>query len=267
VSETGPIVTAFWRVALALPVLWLWAARSPRPADARAARPMVWLAGFCFAGDLSVWHWSIVLTSVANATLLANFAPIFVALAAWLVFRERLRASFLAAMGVALAGMLLLIGPDFALGGYVWLGDLLGVATAVFYAAYQMSVNRARMLTDTARLMAASTAITALCLVPIATLSGEAWLPATVYGWVKLAGLALVAQVAGQSLIAYALAHLPTTFASVGLLLQPVVAAILAWALLGERVSAWQVVGGVLVLAGIAAARYAAQTHRHPRSE
>ena len=257
VSETGPVATAFWRVALALPVLWLWASRTAPPAPHPGNRKLLWGAGFFFAGDLAVWHWSIVLTSVANATLLANLAPLFVTLAAWLLLRHRPGGAFLAAMSVALAGMALLIGPDFAVSGNLWLGDVLGIITAMFYAAYQITVNRARARISTARIMAVSSAITAAFLVPVVLLSGEAWLPHSVYGWLKLFGLAFISQVAGQSLIAYALAHLSTLFASVGLLLQPVVAAMLAWALLGERLSAWQLVGGVLVLSGIAAARYA----------
>ncbi len=259
VSETGPVATAFWRVALALPFLGLWASRTARPAPSAKNRRLLWSAGFFFAGDLAVWHWSIILTSVANATLLANFAPIFVTLAAWLLLRHRPGQGFLVSMTVALAGMLLLIGPDFVATGRAWLGDVLGVITAMFYAAYQLTVNRARANLSTARIMAWSSAITAAFLVPIVMLSGEAWLPATGYGWLKLAGLALIAQVAGQSLIAYALAHLSATFVSVGLLLQPVVAAILAWLLLGETLTTWQLAGGVLVLAGIAAARHAEQ--------
>src|SRR6185436_2248087 len=69
VSEAGPVSTGFWRVFLALPVLWAWAAydahRHPRPATAADLRLMA-LAGFFFAGDLGVWHWSILLTTVAN---------------------------------------------------------------------------------------------------------------------------------------------------------------------------------------------------------
>ena len=70
-------------------------------------------------------------------------------------------------------------------------------------------------------------------------------------GWLKLIGLALVSQVAGQSLIAYAMAHLPSTFSSVGLLFQPIMATLFAWVLLGEAVSALQLVGGLTVLVGI----------------
>ena len=60
---------------------------------------------------------------------------------------------------------------------------------------------------------------------------------------------------AGQGLIAYALAHLPAAFSSVGLLLQPVVAALFAWLLLAEPLAALQVAGGLIVLAGIYLAR------------
>ena len=255
VSETGPVATAFWRVALALPLLWLWALRTPRSTDGARDTRLMLAAGFFFAGDLAVWHWSIVLSSVANATLLANLAPLFVTLAAWLLYRRRPGAPFLIALAVALAGMSLLIGPDFHAGGRAALGDVLGVVTAMFYAAYQMTVNRARATVSTARIMAVSTTLTALFLVPVVALSGETWWPSTAHGWLLLIGLALISQVAGQSLIAYALAHLSTVFASVGLLLQPVVAALLAWLLLGEALTAWQLFGGVLVLAGIAAAR------------
>ena len=92
VSETGPVATAFWRVFLALPFLWLWsmlAQRERHGASFATERGLLVAAGFFFAGDLAVWHWSIVLTSVANSTLLANLAPIFVALAAWLLFRQQ----------------------------------------------------------------------------------------------------------------------------------------------------------------------------------
>ena len=85
--------------------------------------------------------------------------------------------------------------------------------------------------------------------------AGVALLPDTATGWLKLLGLAWISHAAGQGLIAYALAHLPAGFSSVGLLFQPVMAALFAWVLLGESLSVLQVVGGTVVLAGIALAR------------
>ena len=254
VSETGPVATAFWRVFLALRLLWLWAAverRDSRPAGLPADRGLLIAAGLFFAADLAVWHWSIMLTSVANSTLLANLAPIFVALAAWLMFRQRPHGKFLGGLAIAVTGMALLIGGDFQLQGKALIGDALGVVTAMFYAGYQLTVTRVRARVSTATIMAWSGLVTALALLPIALVSGEQLLPVTAMGWIKLAGLALIAQVAGQSLIAYAMAHLPTTFSSVGLLFQPVMATLFAWLLLGEAVSALQLAGGITVLIGI----------------
>lgn len=239
---------------LALPILWAWAAwdarQRPHATTASDFRLLL-LAGFCFAGDLAVWHWSILLTSVANAVLLANCAPIFVTLAAWLLFRRAPNVRFLAGLAAALAGMFLLLRGDFHGGGSALLGDGLGLVTAVFYAGYQITVSRARATLSTARLMAVTGTVTVVILLPIALASGEQLVPVSAYGWVLLLGLALISHAFGQSLIAYALAHLPGTFASVGLLLQAVLAAALAWILLDETLTPLAIAGGVLVLVGI----------------
>jgi len=267
VSEAGPIATGFWRVALALPVLWAWSAIASREhhvASFAANRRLMIAAGLLFAGDLAVWHWSIVLTTVANATLLANLAPIFVTLAVWIWFRRRPGGMFITGMAVALAGMAALLGGDVQLSGKVLAGDCLGVVTAMFYAGYQLAVTRLRARASTASIMAWSGLVTACALLPLALASGEQILPATAMGWVMLFGLALISQAAGQSLIAWAMAHLPATFSSVGLLLQPVIAALFAWVLLGETLGGIAIAGGVAVLVGIAIA-HQAEVARRPR--
>ena len=254
VSETGPVATAFWRVFLALPLLWMWSVLEQRErhgASFALERRLLIACGLFFAGDLAVWHWSIVLTSVANSTLLANLAPIFVALAAWFMFRQRLSGKFMLGLAIAVTGMTMLIGGDFRLQGRELIGDALGVVTAMFYAGYQLTVTKLRARVATSTIMAWTSLITAIILLPVALASGEQLLPVSAMGWLKLVGLALISQVAGQSLIAYAMAHLPNTFSSVGLLFQPIMATLFAWILLGEAVSALQLVGGLTVLAGI----------------
>jgi drug/metabolite transporter (DMT)-like permease len=254
VSETGPVSTGFWRVFLALPFLWAWAWMDRRGAVPVQGKPhgLLFAAGFFFAGDLAVWHWSIMLTSVANAVLLANLAPIFVTLAVWLLWRKKPALMFLAGLAAALTGVVLMVGGNFPnVSGRALLGDMLGIVTAMFYAGYQLTVTRLRGTVSTARIMAVSSVVTAAILLPIAWLSGEVFFPATAVGWMKILGLALVAQVAGQSLIAYAMAHLPSTLSSVALLLQPVMATLFAWILLGEKLGAIAFVGAALVLIGI----------------
>src|SRR5215203_5438182 len=97
-SEAGPTATAFWRVALAVPVLWILVFSVNQSLGNFSRKKLLLLAaGIAFAGDLAFWHKSIEFTSVANSTLLANLASIFVTLAAWVLWRERPRALFVAA--------------------------------------------------------------------------------------------------------------------------------------------------------------------------
>ncbi len=260
VSDVGPTASAFWRVALAVPLLWTLFAfnsRDRKILDKRQHLPLL-LAGIAFAGDLVFWHWSIQYTSVANSTLLANLASIFVTLAAWVLWRQRPSGLFLAGLAAALLGVALLVRASLGSTPDALLGDGLGIITAMFYAWYLLSVKGLRDAgAGTLQLMAVTTTITALILLPIAIASGEVFLPGGVNGWLVLLGLAWISHAAGQGLIAYALAHLPAGFSSVGLLFQPVMAALFAWVLLGEQLVALQVAGGAVVLAGIYLARRA----------
>lgn len=257
-SEAGPTATAFWRVALAVPVLWIACLASRASRGRWGALPWALLAGagVAFAGDLGFWHASIQLTSVANSTLLANLASIFVTLAAWIFLGQRPRGLFLAGLAAALTGVFTLVRAsiDFSPTGLA--GDALGVVTAMFYAAYLLAVKALRDRgQSTLRVMAITSTITAVLLLPVAAASGETLLPQSARGWAVLAGLALVSHAAGQGLIAYALAHLPAAFSSVSLLFQPVMAALFAWLMLAEPLAPLQVLGGCVVLAGIYLAR------------
>ena len=255
-SETGPTATAFWRGAFALPflALWAWLERRAQPQAAPVLRePLFLWAGVCFAGDLLLWHWALLLTSIAVATLEANCAPILVTLFAWLLWRERPRPAFLAATALAFGGMLLMLVPNIGAGGHALLGDLLGLGTACFYAGYLMVVARLRTRHGTGIVMLLSTAVFTVLLLPIALT--QRFLPLTTHGWWLLAGCALSAQVLGQGLIAYAFAHLPAAFGAVALYAQVIAAAGYAWLLLGERLAPLQLLGALIVLLAIAGAR------------
>lgn len=260
-SELGPMATAFYRPFLALPVLALWMAADRRqglpkrrPAGRRDQLRLL-LAGAFFAGDLAFWHLSILHTSVANATLFANFAPIFVTLGAWLLFGHRVTRLYLTGMTLSLAGAALLAGGSLAIAPQNLLGDLFGIVTAMFLASYLLTVSHLRAGFSAATIMTWSSLGTAAVLLPVAWFAGESLLAVTLFGWAMLAGLALLSHAAGQGLIAHALAHLPPGFSSVGLLLEPLAAALLAWLILAEAITPWQAVGGAVVLWGIVMAR------------
>lgn len=264
ISELEPTATAFYRFLFAVPFLWLWlgverhgdAAATSRPTTFRERAPL-FLAGLFFAGDMGFWHWSIVYTSVANATLLANTAPVFVVVAGWLLFGQRTRPLFLFGMALAMTGTAVLMRTSAASGATHLFGDLLGVIAGAFYAAYLMTVERLRARYSTATIMAHAVPVSASIMLVFSLAFSEGMIAVTLAGWATLLGVALVSQVLGQSLIAFGLARLPVAFASVSLLIQPVIAAALAWALLSEAIGRVQGLGAVAVLAGIAIARRA----------
>ena len=256
-SDVNPVASAFWRMALALPVLWIWALMVDEKDRANGKRrdfaPVLAMAGVYFAVDMGVWHMSLHYTTVAKATLIPNSAPLLIALWLWFVHRVRFGRVFLVGMALAVAGTVLLAiaktgsqrGPN------EMLGDALALAAAGFYAAYQLTVKEARGQYSAVRLMAWSTTVTALALLPFALFSPGAFWPAQPSGWLPLIALALVAQIGGQTVIAYAFAHLPASLSSVSLLIQPLTAAIAAWLLFSESIAPLQMAGGVLLLFGI----------------
>jgi len=255
-SQTGPTATAFWRGALALPALALWAYLERRRSTHASLRdPMFLWAGVFFAGDLALWHTSLLLTSIAASTLEANCAPMLVTLAAWTLWGERPRSGFLAALALAFAGVLLMLVPKLGAGRHALLGDALGLGTACFYAGYILAVARLRTRHGTGIVMFASTLVFTVLLLPLALM--QKFLPLDAHGWWVLIACALSAQALGQGLIALALARLPPSFSAVGLYVAVVAAAGYAWLLLGERLAPVQIVGGVVVLLAIALARNA----------
>ncbi|MGV3654018.1 MAG: DMT family transporter [Noviherbaspirillum sp.] len=258
-SDVNPLASAFWRMALAAPLLWAWA-WSTRGRDRASGKRTgfslaLLLAGLSFAGDMGLWHLSLHYTTVSNATLLSNLAPLFIALWMWLAYRARFAPGFVAGLGIALGGAFLLVAPaapgSGPSGAGKLLGDAFGLGSALFYAAYQLAIKDARNQYSTALLMAWSSTITALALLPFALAAPGAFWPAAAAGWIPLLGMALIAQIGGQTVIAYASAHLPAALSSVGLLIQPLTATLAAWFFFAEAVGPVQAAGGALLLFGI----------------
>jgi drug/metabolite transporter (DMT)-like permease len=243
-----------------LPLLWLWMhweARRTAPATVRIEWLPIAVPGILFAGDILFWHWSITYTTVANATLLANLAPVIVTAGAWFYLRERISFRFLAGMALAMGGAALLVNASAALGTRYVLGDVLGLITACFFGSYVVAVARLRDRYAASTIMLYSSVVTCVLLLAATLVSGELLLPGTANGWIVLLALAWISQAMGQGFIAYALGHLPASFSALAILIEPLTAAVLGWVWLGEALGVRQAVGGVIVLAGIAVARRA----------
>lgn len=258
-AEVGPFASAFWRVALALPFLYLWAHGTP----ASDAAPMstgfrhraVLLAGLFFAGDLIFWHLSILNTSIANATFFACLAPIWVALLSRLTLGEAVSRRTLYGLAVCLPGAGLLILHSAGDASSNWVGDLYGIVTSFFFGLYFLAMRGARRHMNAGRTTLLSSVVTAALLFAVALLSGEDFVPATISGASNLFALGLVSHAGGQGLLAVALGVLSASFSSLVIFVEALAAALFGWIFAGEALSVLQIAGGLLILLGIWIAR------------
>jgi drug/metabolite transporter (DMT)-like permease len=271
-TETGPAAAGFWRLALALPMLAPFVFRKSQPSISQSSwrkpSPALLLAGVFFAADLAFWHYGIGMTSVANATVLANLTPIVVTVVGFLAFREKVGPLFLAGMGLGLLGAWTMAegrGAG-APGSNPPLGDLLSACTALWYSAYFLCVRQARTRFGTMAVMFWSSLVGAVALAGIMVAMGEDILPAGLAGWGACLGLAIV-HVTGQGAIAWALGRLPTPTASVVVLIQPAVAAGLGWLVFSEAMTPLQGLGALAALAGVALAQWAAARDQRSKDQ
>lgn len=251
-NAPGPI-TGLYRVFLSSLILTPFFVQNCRK-DCKISKSNIifpFLGGLFTAGDFALWNTSLEYTTAANATLLGNTAPLWVALGAWLLFRERLSARFWLGLGLALAGATLILGTDFLLHPRLGIGDLMAIGTGVFYGGYFLSTQRSRQYFNPLTHLwlmgiSASFGLLAINLAlgnPIAGYSKQSWL--------IFFAAAIVSQIGGYMSLTYALGHLPASIVSPTMIGQPLVTAILAIPLLGEIPTSLQAIGGLIALAGI----------------
>jgi drug/metabolite transporter (DMT)-like permease len=209
------------------------------------------LGGLAEALDLSTWATAIHYTSLATATLLNNTAPVWVALVAWLVFREKLKGFFWVGLVLAMIGAGIVLSSDFFTNPSLNLGNLLGTASGLFYGLYYLITQKGRRYLSAVRytyVMTISTGIFTLLfsLVLNYPLTG---FPLSTY--LASIGAGVVAQSMGFLSLTYALGRLSASTVSPSMLLQPVFSALLAIPLLKQPLKPSQWIGGLAVLGGI----------------
>ena len=258
----GP-VSAFYRVLIAAAVLIPWRLSvTPAPRrihasasrmDPRRARWIALAGGVFFALDLALWNTAVMQTQAAVASLLGNLTPVFVGLLSWIVLARRPRRSFWIGLILSLIGCVLLVSAhlDTTVAAGTLIGDVIAIVASMFFAAYLLTTERVRVAMDT---LTFNTLAIIGSVVTLAAICITLGFPLTGYPsrtWLALAGLGLISQLGAYYALVYALGHLPATVTSVSLLAQVPGTAILAMLLLGEPLSAAQIAGTVIVLAGI----------------
>jgi drug/metabolite transporter (DMT)-like permease len=257
-AHVGPVTTAFYRCALALPILVPLAVREQRKLGPRqwASRRIAFVAGFFLAIDLVLWNHAIADVGAGVATVLGNLQVVFVAAFAWLVLRERLERRYVVLLPAVLTGVVLVSGM---LGGHqaglhplagVWYG----IATSAAYACFLLTLrNTGGQTPHVSGQLADATIGAAVGAIILGLPFGGLHLALSwrSFGWLLL--LALLSQTLGWLLITSSLPRLPAAVSSLLLLLQPAAALVLAAIVLHERPTPLQITGALLVCLGVLA--------------
>lgn len=245
-ADTGPIASAFWRIAIAVPFLFVIARAVGDPARrmGRAMFGLFLLSGLYFAADLAAWHLGILQTKLANSNLLGNSTSFLLPLYFFAVARQWPTRMQGIALTLACAGVVLLLGRSFELSSRNFTGDLLCLLAGAFYTAYLVLMGRARIGMGQWPVLAWSTLMSALPLLLMALAMGEQLVPRN---WTPLIALAFLSQIVGQGLMIYAVGRIAPLLFGLTLLLQPMVSALIGWIVYQERLGTADWAGAVLI--------------------
>jgi drug/metabolite transporter (DMT)-like permease len=241
------------RFAIAAAVLWLLVAAlgpSARPSR-RGLLAGVTLGLAVYAPQSGLFFGSLTRLDAALAVLLVYVAPGIVAGAAALLGRERLRPAQLMALPVALGGTALVLTGE-GVGEIDGLGVVLASSCAVMYAAYILISDAVVQRVNAVPLSASICTGAAVSFAVAAASAGELPTSVSAEGWATIIALAIVSTVVSITALAAGTARVGPSTAAILSTFEPVVTAMLAFAVLDERLGPTQLVGGLLVLGSVA---------------
>jgi drug/metabolite transporter (DMT)-like permease len=257
-AGVGPVAAGFWRLALALPFLFVIAAMTRQPVHwpGRKLALLVAFAAFFFAADLAAWHVGIHMTKLGNATLFGNVSSFaFAGWGLWLAHRWPSPVQG-TALGLAAVGAALLMGSSFELSPRHFAGDLLALFAGLLYTGYLIAVQRARGSLKPLPLLFLSSAFGAAMLLPVSLVFGEQVIP---HDWTYVLLLALGSQVIGQGLLVYGIGHVQPLIVGLALLTQPAISAFVGWMAYGETLSPLDWIGAAAIAAALVLVRLPAR--------
>lgn len=253
-ADSGPVSAGLWRLALALPLLAIFALRGREPmwGYQRKDWAIIVGAGVVFALDLASWHVGIERTRLGNATLFGNSGSVILMVWGLIAMHRRPHLREFAAVALALGGAGLLLGRSMEIDTRTLAGDLFCILAGLFYVVYILLVQHVRGRFGSWSLLFWSSLAGCPVLLVTALALGEPVLPGN---WWPLVGLMLASQIVGQGLLVYSLRHFPPLVIGLVLLTQPAVSVVVGWLSFGEVLALPDAIGMALVGAALVLAR------------
>ena len=257
-SELSSSAILFWRMFLALPMLAIlnYSLNKTFIFSLKNKKTILYtaIASLAFTTDLILWHYSMAITSVSNATIIVNSAPVFVALLAYIIFKEVPAKGFGLSFLITYLGItgLIIFSNNYANGKII--GDLLCVIAAVGYAIYLLIIAKLGKEKSLNLIFYTTLFCCLFSILPMMLDSGLN-VPASNFEWLNLFLLAFICQFGGQFLITLGIGKISPSNGSIGLLMQPLTATVLAAFLFSEWLNLSQIIFAVVTLVGIYFAR------------
>ena len=253
-AEAQPLVIAAYRLCLAsLIIVPVALARSGDELRCLSRQDIIMalFSGAFLALHFGLWIASLSYTSVATSVVLVTANPIFVAIASYFVFQEKLSKQTVLGIVISLVGSVLIGYGNWSLGPSPLFGGILALLGALAIAGYLLIGRRLRRsigLLSYASLTYSSAAVLLL----ISTLAfGYRLVGYSTTTYIMFVLLAVVPQLIGHSSLNWSLRFVPATLVTIAVLGEPVVATVLAFLILNEVPTLSEVGGGILILAGI----------------
>lgn len=253
-AEAPGTVTAFYRLAIGASALavpfFIYIKRNHTSLPLKGILLAI-LGGIFFGLDMAFWATGIVMSGAAIPTIMVNTAPLWVGLGALFIFREKQSFIFWAGVLISFVGSLIIMKEDLGdLTGIQW-GGLFGSIAAVFYAGFHLVSQKARSRLNTLVYFWIGTVSASITLLIINIIAGNSLTGYSYETYLNFIVQGLIVQVFGWLMINYSQGYLPASLIAPSMLGQPVFTAILAWVLLGEELTVWQMIGSSVVLSGI----------------
>jgi drug/metabolite transporter (DMT)-like permease len=253
-ADAPALSTAAYRLTFAALPVAAYATLRHRP-DLRGLQRGGWwpilIAGVSLAAHFATWIASLQLTTVASSVALVTTQPLWAALIAAVVLRERISRGTLLAILVATAGGVMIGIRDFAAGGAALAGDALALVGAVCAAVYFVAGRQIRAGLNLAPYIGVVYPVAALVLLATAIIARQPLSGFSTQTWIMFLLLALVPQLIGHSSLNWALRYLSAHLVTIAVLGEPVLSTLLAVPILGERPGVLRVAGGLITLCGV----------------
>lgn len=209
------------------------------------------IAGIFLAFHFILWFDSLNYTSVASSTVLVTLQPLFAFAGTYFFFKERLSIKTILSGLIAIGGSVLISWGDFKISGTALYGDMLALIACALVTAYLLFGQDVRKRLSLVTYTFVVYGISTITLFFYILIKGGSFGPYPANEWLWFLLLAIVPNLLGHTLFNWSLKYVSTNVISIAILFEPIGAAILAFYVFNEYLIATQVIGGLIVIAGI----------------